>query len=390
MSDKPLCLAPFNSILIDIDKKILPCAAFDNMQPNFGNLHQQNIVEIVNGDAWDEVRSELAEQRFPKGCSGCAQRHNSTGWSLRLNYQDNGRGINLNGWRDGRIRHLELSGSNVCNLACLQCSSQFSTAWFDDAKKLYFDWTMVETKGDPDNIIKNLSMIDLSALHRVDLKGGEPTLNPENIAVLEYLEEKNVLRNVEIFMTTNGTVINDRLLELLSKAKFVMVLISIDGPGKLNEYIRFGRNETASQEVLERNIQKYSKLPRVRINMITAVMAYNVLRLVDLRDWWLELANKNGAMLRQIEFNLIVTHPEYLSVRVLSKPFRDKVAEFLQASEIRPGEFNYVITTLKDEYLGAHLHNQWVDYTSNLDRVRNNSLLDVEPSLANEFKKDLG
>lgn len=390
MSDKPLCLAPFASILIDVDKKVLPCAAFDNMQPNYGNLHQQSIIDIVNGDAWDEVRTELSEQRFPKGCSGCARRHNSTGWSLRLNYQDDGRGINLNGWMDGRIRQLELSGSNVCNLACLQCSSQFSTAWIDDAKKLYFDWQMVETKGDPEQIIKNLSMIDLTALHRIDLKGGEPTLNPENIAVLEHLREKNILRNVEIFMTTNGTVINERLMELFEEAKFVMVQMSIDGPGKLNEYIRFGRNETASREVLERSIWRYSLLPRVRINMITAIMSYNVLRLVELRDWWMNLAERNGAMLKRIDFNLLVTHPEYLSVRVLSKPFRDKIVEFLEGSELYPGEFSYVITTLKDEYLGAHLHNQWVDYTSNLDRIRNNNLLEVEPLLASEFKKDLG
>jgi hypothetical protein len=38
-------------------------------------------------------------------------------------------------------------------------------------------------------------------------------------------------------------------------------------------------------------------------------------------------------------------------------------------------------------YLGNESHNLWVDYTLQLEKIRNNNILDIEPLLKDELVK---
>jgi radical SAM protein with 4Fe4S-binding SPASM domain len=318
MTDTPICLAPFSSIVIDTTKKVFPCSAFDNRLDGFGNIKTENISTIVNNNNWNILREDLADGKIHKGCEGCNQRGKDTGWTLKDMYQDNAQGYKLGGWEDGRIRLLELSGSNVCNLACLHCSNTFSSAWADDYFRLGYDWNVDTTYGDPELLLENLSRLDLTAVNRIEFKGGEPLLNPETVASLEYLKNKDLLKNIDVIINTNATVVDDKLLELLAHAKFVQILVSVDGPDKLNQYIRYGRETVASFENIERTIKKYNSLPRVKIGIACAVMVYNIFRLAEIRDWWNELKSTHQNMEPLRDFHLIVTNPEHLNIRVLT------------------------------------------------------------------------
>lgn len=388
MEEKPICLAPFSNFMIAVDKKVLPCCVFDNSQQGFGNIKTEYIANFINNDEWNNLRSDLMEQKLHSGCKNCSQRSEDTGWSLKQEYQDNGKGINLSGWEDGRIRQMELSGSNVCNLACLHCNNTFSSAWEDDYFRLGYDWSVETTYGDPDIIVDNLQRINLTALNRIDFKGGEPLMNPETVAALEYLDKKNLLGNIDVFITTNGTIVDDKLMALLAKVKFVTIAISVDGPDALNQYIRYSPTNLASIATIEETIKKYNKLPRVKIILATAVMVYNIFRLVEIRDWWEEMAALYSNVEAEVNFHLMVTSPQYLDVRVLSDVTRKKLIAYYTQNQSERNEFNTVIHTLSGEYLGTPLHNQWIDITKNLDRIRNNNMLTVEPLLTKEFVKE--
>jgi len=386
--DTPVCLAPFSSIVIDTTKKIFPCSAFDNRLEGFGNITTENISTIINNNSWNTLREELADGKLHKGCENCSHRERDTGWTLKNMYQDNGQGYKLTGWEDGRIRQLELSGSNVCNLACLHCSNTFSSAWADDYFRLGYDWNVDTTYGNPELLLENLNRLDLTALNRIEFKGGEPLLNPETVASLEYFKNRDLLKNIDIIINTNATIIDDRLLELLEHAKFVQILVSVDGPDKLNQYIRYGRDTVASFENIERTIEKYNALPRVKIGIACAVMVYNIFRLAEIRDWWNELKLKNTNIELLRDFHLVVTYPEHLNIRVLTTNTRQRLIAYYESVQTELKEFSRVISVLEGAYLGPTVKNAWIDFTNNLDKIRGNSLLISEPLLAAEFVKE--
>jgi radical SAM protein with 4Fe4S-binding SPASM domain len=386
-NDNPLCLAPFSNLLIDTDKKVLPCTAFDNRLDSFGNIKTEDLSEIVNNKSWEILREDMFNGEFHKGCTNCNQREKSTGWSLKSMYQNDNNGYPSAGWKDGKIRHLELSGSNVCNLACLHCNSTFSSEWAKDYIRLGYDWGVETTYGDPELLLKNLKRLDLTEVIRIEFKGGEPLLNPETLATLKYLKDKNLLSKINIFINTNGTLIDEDVLELLRDARFVQIIVSVDGPDKLNQYIRYGRDIIASFENIEHTIEKFNSLPNVKIIIACAVMVYNIFRLAEINDWWTTLGLKYPKVEKIKSFDLIVMTPEHLSIRILSDKIRQKLINYY---ENHPSNniFKRVIQVLQDPRLDSSLKNSWVDFTNNMDRIRGNSLLEAEPLLSSEFIKE--
>jgi sulfatase maturation enzyme AslB (radical SAM superfamily) len=253
---------------------------------------------------------------------------------------------------------------------------------------LGYDWNVETTYGNPELLLENLSRLNLTALNRVEFKGGEPILNPETIASLEYLKNKDLLKNIDITINTNGTMIDDKLLALLAHAKFVHVLVSVDGTDKLNQYIRYGRDTVASFENIEHTIEKYNALPRVKLSVACAVMVYNIFRLAEIRDWWNELQLKYTNVDTFRAFNILVTYPEHLNIRVLSTNTRDRLIDYYTSVQSELNEFSRVISVLKGPILDPTLKNAWIDFTNNLDKIRGNNLLAVEPLLATEFVKE--
>src|SRR6185295_4304152 len=285
MEDGPLCAAPFAALTIDTNKGVRPCCAFFG-QP--GNLTLQGINQIREDASWRHIRGESGAQRWPAGCVGCRDREAETGWSTRQRFRPGNSKFPMGPWREGKLAYLELAGSSICNLACLHCSAVYSSKWNADAARL----TEIEPrfKGlgqqhdpnygafptaapDPELVLRNLLSLDLSELRTLELKGGEPFLNPEIVAVLEYLESEGILESLRIEVTTNGTIHNPRLLRALGQARHVDISVSVDGVGDLNTYIRHGNSHT---DRIAENIARFGELSNAVILRSTSIMAYNV------------------------------------------------------------------------------------------------------------------
>jgi sulfatase maturation enzyme AslB (radical SAM superfamily) len=398
VSQQPACLLPFVGLLIDVNKKVRPCCVYDVEPPHGypGDLKTESIVEIRNNKKWIQIKEDLINQKVIGGCELCAIREKRAGWSVRKDYQNDGNGYSLLDWTDENIQMIEFNGSNICNLACMHCSPKFSTAWIPLAKKmsklnsLGYDLGSddVVTTANPELIIKNLDELDLSKLQMIIFKGGEPLINEETQSILEYLLEKNILQQTTVYITTNGTIYNSKLVWLLGQAKRCSLLFSIDGHKKLNPYIRWSHRNFATLDRIEHTIELMSSYPNIDIKMSTSVMSYNIFSLVELRDWWVKLIKKypnNVRFDKHVFENVVTTHN--VSVRNLSDATRHELIKFYQENQSDMNEFISVINELSKDYFGDQLHNQWVDYTRGLDQLRGTSILDVEPRLMNEFVK---
>ena len=381
MNNPPICPAPWHSILIDTNKDVKPCCAYYG---HIGNLNRNTLENIISGPVWSNLKNKLSNQEWPEPCiSGCKNQEDQIGWSVRLSFLKNN---TFNSCGHNKISYLELNGSNICNLACLHCSPKFSSKWLSEwntlSKEVNF---LVGHKNpgakhfsvDPSVVLENLESLDLSELNFVVFKGGDPMLNDETLTALRYFDKLSILSNIKFNIFTNGTIVNQEVLSLLNKAKQVMITVSLDGVGKLNEYIRYGTGSNSDD--IKKNIDVFnSSIKNFQLSLSVSTMIYNIFNLVEIRDFWKELTKQYNAI--DPFFNIIVTDPKYLDPRLLPFEAREKLIEFYKKNQ-RKNEFEIVIKGLAGDYLGDKVHNNWVTYTNEMEKIRGNSIIELVPEL---------
>jgi sulfatase maturation enzyme AslB (radical SAM superfamily) len=233
----------------------------------------------------------------------------------------------------------------------------------------------------PKLVLENIKQLDLSNLRTLSFRGGEPFLNSETKTILEYADTQGLLNKVNVSVTTNGTYVDNDVIELLKKCKTVHINMSIDGIGELFNYIRYG---DAKFETIEPNLAKLNEIPNVTILISVASMNYNAFNLLEIRDWTIEMSEKYNKVQRLAGFNNCVVSPSYLSLATLSDDTRKHLIEFYTKNSI-DNEFQYVINLLSNDFLGEEIHTHWVEYTELLETGRGNSIVSIVPQLAKEL-----
>lgn len=374
----PLCSAAATALLIDVDRGIRPCCAYDgNHQPGSQSvdfLGRTPLAEVLQGDVWQTVRRQLADHKVPRGCADCISREKQTGWSQRVNMESR-RSPN---WDKG-ITFLELDSSNLCNLQCRHCWSMYSSRWSNHDRKLGRPTNPI-VMPDGEMLLENLRGVDLRWLDHVSIKGGEPMLNSDMLVLLQHLQEIGVFANIRVSMVTNGTVINPEIFALLARVRELNVCLSIDGVDPVQSYIRHGGSALTN---IEKQIATYAELPNVRFSRNTSVMAYNVFCLDRIDAWWASLSRRYPGKFGAPGYGLFVLHPADLAVHCLQDSTRAALAARYRALD--PKLYGPVIQVLEQPFAGAARHDEFVRRTWRVDQELGRSVLDSIPELAAEM-----
>jgi uncharacterized Fe-S cluster-containing radical SAM superfamily protein len=337
-------------------------------------LGEKSLRQILEGPEWQQIRSELADHKVPEGCTDCIERERKVGWSERITIEQR-RSPN---WERG-ITYFELDSSNLCNLQCRHCSSYFSSRWAKHEERMGRSQAKVILP-DSEMLLANLRELDLRWVDTVSLKGGEPMLNSDTLALMRHLDEIGVIGNVHFYMVTNGIVINPEVIELLRKGKHFTVSVSVDGFGAVQTYIRHGGSEN---EKIERSIATYAEMPNTTITRNTSVMAYNVFSLDRIDAWWDSLPQRFPGKYAKMHYGLFVLDPEHMSVPVLQDHTRAALRDHYQ--KLDPVRYGPVIRALELPFAGVELHDKFVERTRRLDRELGRSVLEAIPELAEEM-----
>lgn len=120
-------------------------------------------------------------------------------------------------WKNLEYMPIQIDITNACNLRCSHCyhSHHKNTG----ALKLE-DW--FEVLGQYKKLIESLNLKP-----SILICGGEPTISPYLFSVLKRINQ--LWDNPPVAILTNGTKLNEKLLDLLSQYK-IEFQISIDGP----------------------------------------------------------------------------------------------------------------------------------------------------------------
>jgi MoaA/NifB/PqqE/SkfB family radical SAM enzyme len=125
--------------------------------------------------------------------------------------------------------------SNACNYECLMCGGSWSSSIRKNREKK----PPIKIPYD-DNFVEELKDF-IPHLKDVRMSGGEPFLNSFTYKILDLFIELNP--NIEIVITSNGSILNSKIKNYIDKLKNLKISISLDAVNKKTyELIRKNSN----------------------------------------------------------------------------------------------------------------------------------------------------
>jgi len=276
-SSTAVCHAPSTNMYFSQTGEVKVCC--HNSEFNAGKYPEQSLKEIWNSQAIKSMRQDMAKYKLGKGCEVCSA------------------DINAKHFNEVRAKHfdhilshphyptqMEFLLTNTCNLECVMCKGEFSSSIRKNVEKL----PPIQNVYD-DKFIEQLEEF-IPYLHETRFSGsGEAFLIDANYKIWEKIIALNP--NCKIMVQTNGTLLNNRVKDILSKGNF-HIGVSLDSLKK--EVFEEIRPNSKFERVLE-NIyffNEYCQKYKRRFNISTCVMRQNWTELPD----FVNFSNKLNAV----------------------------------------------------------------------------------------------
>lgn len=201
------------------------------------------------------------------------------------------------------FQNLCLVLSQDCNMRCVYCYENGGS--FNKTRKI-MDYSTIKKIVDwwISKIPQEISLV------RVEFYGGEPLLNASGfIYAIEYINGKmqQLNKKVRYFVITNGTLVNDEILEVL-KINKVTVTLSIDGDSESQNANRRLLGSQDSYDIVIQNLHRLIKSD-VRVLARITLTQGNIKRLFhSIISLWEEGIN-------EIDCIAVLTNSEKLRIR---------------------------------------------------------------------------
>lgn len=276
MKSKILCPLPFMHQYISSTGGVTPCChVFDEPDP----WPRLDFTKGIYTQAHKDVRRQLMSEIWPSVCSKCKIVEQNGGKSPRQ------MALERFGFpKTKHLTYLDISFTNTCNLACRMCKPSDSSLLeelYKDKEKLPTwiepEWAPRESQV-PDKKVAYVKKVIADGLQVLKVTGGEPFACKYFMSVVDWAIENDHAKNLEINLTTNGTKINKVLIHKLLKFKKAKLLVSIDGTGKVYEYIR----HNASWDKVYNNLKQLSEHPEIDVQVACLMMFHNTTNVINL------------------------------------------------------------------------------------------------------------
>lgn len=228
----------------------------------------QSFDEMNNSGWLKQLRSKMKNNEWPEECVRChtSERHN--GESIRTKSIER-----HNILYPKKKDYLVVGGvlDNVCNSACQTCNSSLSTKIGSLESK---DYPRV------DNFVRFWELPQDRILE-VDVNGGEPTASRNYKKILANLPGNTKI----VRMNTNGSRIIGEIETLLEKGIMVIVTMSLDGVGKIHDYVRWPIKWENYCETVDKYLEIQTKHKLLKLDFWTTVSSLNVNDLSNIKNF---------------------------------------------------------------------------------------------------------
>tara|TARA_R110000868_G_scaffold105960_2_gene290874 strand:+ start:3355 stop:4428 length:1074 start_codon:yes stop_codon:yes gene_type:complete len=274
-----------------------------------GNIKRIPIQQVLKDKPINDIRQTMARGEWHEACAWCKRLEETTGSSGRtVRYASPETLAAIDADIDFfKLEHLVVNWSNLCNLTCVYCNDQTSTAW-QSIRKIPIN----HVKNEHDDLIE-LAKTQGHNIQGLCLGGGEPLLQKGLDVFLSHLNPNTV----SVMVTTNLSmeITTNPIYQLLKTWPKVEWMISFDNANKEKfEYVR----DRANWEQFVKNLRQM-KQDGQQVNAHPAYSIYCALDLIEYYDFC--IAEDLG--IYWCELN----HPMELDIRRHSQTLRDLAVE---------------------------------------------------------------
>lgn len=379
------------------------------------NIRQVAPSEYFN-HGMSGVRTQLLNGDAVHGCSDCyeMERHGKVSGRLRQLLKVGVRvehfepalasstfrpafdySYNNNGLTTTQTQDWQIDLGNYCNSQCVMCDPHSSSKLATEFKALGLISELPPRAWCDDPELVELFCQDLAQARHIQYLhfiGGETLITPGFKRILTALVDQGLAPAVTVGFTTNLTVWNESVIDLLSKFKGVHVGLSVETLTPVNDYIRYPSQLDQTVTILDQWVALARQLNwLVQLRITPTALSISGVTTVYEYAWQHKLA---------VESCNFLERPGCLRMSVLPMPLRLQLAEQIQswignrsagnASVINTRDPNvaheqivqdaksYVdyLLTAPDE---SSLLPELVDYLKLLESSRGNSILTYLP-----------
>jgi len=352
-----------------------PCSYFSGYIKTSDSF---NLEDVWNSLEHNQLKQMIDNDQPIPGCSKCYNEEKNGLISRRLAAKE----LYENYFQDTNIdldgpQGLDYSVGNLCNLKCIICGPQNSSAWVSDYQTIYPVKNIDFLKYDKykqlqindDTLLKNIKNLHIHG-------GGEPLLSNNHVELLNKIKSVKGLDDVHVYYNINGTKrASEEVLDLWAECQLVELYFSIDDIGSRFNYQRTGADW---DEVVE-NIQWYKEnMPVNHMFKINCTWGYlNIFYLDELVDWYITnfSANRLGDKVELI-FQKAIDTDFTLSIDVVTPSMK---ATLLNKFKNYP-ELLKLVHTLKED--NNKTHKDFWESIQKIDSTRGVKFQDICPELA--------
>ena len=343
-----LCYAPWTSLYFGQQGKVIACAL--NRTQVLGKYPENSISDIWNGQAIDRLRKSIdSGDLINCGCQECAYQlkaRNFSGIKTRMfdhPYQ--------NRKSNNYPSLLEFEIDNTCNLECVMCSGMFSSSIRKNREQL----PPIKSPYD-EAFVKQLREF-VPHISQAHFFGGEPFLVPIHYHIWDAIAELNP--NAELWVITNGTILNEKVKELLHKLRF-NITFSIDSFNPPN-YEKIRVNSQFDKVMKHfRYFYEYTKVNGQQFTINSVYMQSN----------WQDVPQTvSKCNILGIPLNLIpVIHPKKMSLSLLLSKELKEIVQYLEGFSF--GVFDAISERNFQQYQSMLQQvKEWEERSRNIEKV---------------------
>jgi molybdenum cofactor biosynthesis enzyme MoaA len=359
---KNYCALPFAHVNVRTNGFYQICCYHDH---DHGiNISQHDHRQWRNSQYVNEVQQAFKQDQRHPGCKACWRREDQGHSSMR---ERTHKEYQILGHKefDTSIVNVEIQVGNLCNLKCIMCNEQESSAFLAENTQLGIASTTQSQYRWGQQSLDNLAELLGTGPRTLNIRGGEPFYNKELLKVCQNLSDETCKKTL-LHITTNATVWNQEWHDVLAKFKLVRIMFSIDAIGDLFEYIRF----PADWVTVDRNISEICKLDNVNAVIYCVAQNLNISSIGSVIEY-----AKNKGIFLQLD---LLTKPDFLQINNLPQWHKQQALDHVDKIITQYNNEPF-ITDLKSarEILSRHDFDpagwqRFIDFISLRDNIRGN------------------
>ena len=364
-------------------------------------LTSNDMSQVFNNPLAQDIRATVLKGKYHSACEECAEREDQGLHSDRDMYDD---------WFEEAQKHTDLSPpdthmpypiwadirpSNLCNLKCRMCFPDNSTEIAREEAKMPHELRPNRNTDQELAVLSQRKHYELPKLNNIinlKLLGGEPTVQEE---VFDILKNTEYHPNALLQVTTNASSVTQykKIMPLINKFAMVKWNISIDGTGRVYEYVRTPSKWHRFREAVD----YLSSTPAGRITTMISfnycIQMWNYTNTPEVLKYCEDIGEdiqdrlyEGGGDIRYGGVHMNTVSQPHLSIKLVNKLIKSEVLG--RAREIGLNKTNYTNlkrvsnTTVHD----PELVREFRKHTKILDKVRNTDFSTIDPELMTHLR----